>query len=214
MLDARVHGPMTVWFDMHHNTRAFTVYRGGLGYRFATGPSLIGGYAHAMTDVGTGALERPEHRPWAQVFLPFRFSDRWSVSQRIRFDLRFRKSVEAGMLGEDWLLFPRWRSQTAVTYWLPARRGGQWFQQAALEVLIHGGRNAEGGMLDQNRVSLMAGYRRGVVTVRFGYLHRLLPSRGSAPAMHEHDLVVWLSYALGEGSTPLRGPQHTPEKGN
>lgn len=214
MTDWQISGPWAVWYDTHLNTRAFFVSRLGLTYRFRPGPTVTGGYAYVLTDPGNGWLVRQEHRPWAQLFMPLRFSDQWSVSQRIRFDLRVRQRVESGEIAPGWLVVPRWRSQTAVTYWFPPARSGEWFLQGALEVLVNGGSNAGPNFLDQSRLSLMLGIRRDPWTIRFGYLDRFVPGASGTNPVHEHDAVLWVNYKFQRKQAAPRQDVPAPELGN
>jgi len=82
-----------IWFDTHLNHDTFFVLRGGYTHRFESGPSITGGYAYLRLNPD---LERPEHRPWGQLFLPFHLNDDWNASFRIRSELRFVESLENG----------------------------------------------------------------------------------------------------------------------
>lgn len=211
MTDWQLHGPWALWFDTHYNTRAFVVLRGGLTHHFKAGPSVTGGYAHLWTQ--PGGFERNEHRPWAQLFFPFHFSDRFSVSHRLRFDLRVRERIADGELVSGWVTTPRWRSQTALNLWFGNALGGRWFSSTALEVLVNGGSTAGPNYLDQNRASLMLGYKLTAVTVRAGYLHRFVPGATGLSPVHEHNAVLWLNYKYRQ-SEPVRPKPATPEAAN
>jgi hypothetical protein len=214
MTDWQLSGPWSIWYDTHLNTNAFFVSRVGLSYRFRSGPIVTGGYAYTLTDPGNGTLERQEHRPWAQLFLPFRFSDQWSVSQRLRFDLRVRERVEDGEVAAGWLVVPRWRSQTAITFWLPPAASGKWFVQGALEILVNGGDNAGPNFLDQNRLSLMLGWQYGPWTLRSGYMDRFVPGASGAAPVHEHDIVFWVNYVFERREKESQPDIPAPERGN
>src|SRR5690606_12281097 len=73
MTDWQLSGPWSLWFDTHYNTRAFVALRGGITHRFEPGPTVTAGYAHLWTRPGN--FERNEHRPWAQLFMPFKFTN-------------------------------------------------------------------------------------------------------------------------------------------
>ncbi len=211
MTDWQLRGPWSVWLDGHYNSRAFVVLRTGLTYRFEAGPALTGGYAHLLTQ--PESFGRNEHRPWAQIFFPVRFSPHFSLSHRLRFDLRIREKVENDAIVDGWIVVPRWRSQSALNYWfLPSDSGG-WFVSTALEVLVNGGANAGPNYLDQNRVSLMLGFKSGPLTVRAGYLDRFVPGSTGLSPVHEHNAVLWISYRY-QREERSEAPQTSPEAGN
>src|SRR5690606_16200830 len=126
-------------FDSHLNTRAFAVVRSGMTYRTAAGPSVTAGYAHVWTDPGSGVFSRNEHRPWAQLMMPFSFSDRWTRSQRLRADLRYQEKVAEGQPVSGWMMTPRMRTQTTASYWFFEYQDIRFFTQLAMETLVNGG---------------------------------------------------------------------------
>jgi len=213
MTDWQLSGPWSIWFDTHYNTRSFLVLRGGLTHHFEIGPSVTLGYAHLWTR--PGYFDRDEHRPWGQVFMPFAFSERWSLSQRLRLELRIRQRVLDDEVVAGWVNVLRWRSQTAVSHWLVRQPdGGGWFVQTALEMLANGGSNAGPNFLDQNRVSVMGGFRTGPFTVRLGYLDRFVPGSSGATPVHEHNAVLWVNYKFKQSDpAPPKRPE-APEIGN
>ena len=188
-----IRGPWSIWFDTHYNTRSFFVLRGGATYRFEGGPSITAGYAHLWLDPGDGTLNRNEHRPWAQVFLPFQLSDTWSVSQRVRWDCRIQERVQNGNLVGGWATTQRLRFQLAGTYWLPPIAKGRLFVQIADEVLINLGRNAGPNYLDQNRASVMLGWRLESTQFRVGYMNRFVPGSTGQNPTDEHAALVWVN---------------------
>ena len=188
-----------LFFDSHFVPETFFVLRGGLTYRWETGPSITGGYARLWTDPGDGSLTRDEHRPWAQIFLPFRFSDTWSVSQRIRYDLRVRERVRNGEATDEWMVQQRLRFQTSATYWLAERPRGRGLVQLADEVLLNFGNEAGPNFLDQNRLSLMVGWVWKTWTFRVGYMDRFVPGPTGVNPYHQHLAVFWVNHVIRLG---------------
>ena len=188
--------PWYFWFDTHYNTRSFFVLRGGLTYRFESGPSITAGYAHLWLDPGNGTLTRNEHRPWIQAFLPFRFSDAWGLSQRIRWDVRIQERVQNGEVVGGFATVQRFRFQTAATYWLPQIKLGRLFVQIADEVLINLGRNAGPNYLDQNRLSAMFGWRFELLQFRVGYMNRFVPGATGLSPVDEHVGLLWVNQEI------------------
>ncbi|RLB56296.1 MAG: hypothetical protein DRJ42_03765 [Deltaproteobacteria bacterium] len=199
-----------IWFDTHYNHGAFFVLRGGLVYNIENGPGLTAGYAHLLLDPGDGSLDRNEHRPWAQAVFPFRISDEWGFSQRIRSDFRFRESVAGGKVVNGWDFTVRLRWQSALTYWFPDLDVGRFFVQVADEVLINFGPDAGPNHLDQNRLSLLLGMKMGRLTVRVGYMDRWIPGATGMTAIHEHAALLWFNHLIPVSEAPDR----VSEEGN
>jgi len=199
-----------IWFDTHYNHRAFFVLRGGVTYNIEDGPGLTAGYAHLWLDPGDDSLDRNEHRPWAQAVFPFRFSDEWGFSQRIRSDFRFRESVDNGMIIDGWDFTVRLRWQSVLTYWLPELDFGRFLIQVADEVLVNFGPDAGPNFLDQNRASVLLGLKLGRVTFRIGYMNRWIPGSTGTMEVHEHAALVWFNHLIPVADAPDR----TSEEGN
>lgn len=196
-----------IWFDTHYNPRAFFVVRGGLSYNLDWGPGFTAGYAFLLTDPGDGSLTRHEHRPWAQMVFPIRFSDEWGFSQRVRSDFRFQESVEDSVAIGGWDFTVRLRWQTALTYWLPEMSFGRFLVQIADEVLVNFGPSAGPNLLDQNRASLLFGVKVGRVTIRAGYMNRFIPGASGTMPVHEHAAILWLNHIIPVADMPDRNPE-------
>ena len=149
-----------------------------------------------------GALQISSSYPWAPA--PFRFSERWSISQRIRWDVRIRQNVRDGAVVDGWTTVQRLRFQFAATYWLPKIRFGRLFLQVSNEVLINAGRNAGPNYLDQNRISGMFGWRHRGLQIRTGYMNRFVPGAQGLSPVHEHVGLLWVNQDiwLPRGKTP------------
>lgn len=211
MTDTALTGPWSLFVDSHYNTRAFVVIRGGLTLRSRLGPSLTGGYAHLWTDPGNGTFSRDEYRPWAQAFLPFSFADDWTMSQRLRTELRIQEQTSGGTVSDGFWVTPRFRSQTAASYFLPIPGRVRYFVQTAVELFANAGPNAGPNFLDQTRWSLLFGYHIDSTTIRIGYMDRFVPSRQGTSPLHEHDVLFWVNFKRTSGS---QYRADVPEGGN
>ncbi len=182
-----------IWFDTHYNVDTFFLVRGGLTRRFLGGASVTGGYAFLLLNPD---FDRHEHRPWGQVFVPYEFNDRWSVSGRVRMDFRILDKVEGGRVrsGHEFVWRPRINS--SVTRRFPRMRLGQPFLQASHELLINGAVTDGRKVLDQNRFSLMSGLETKWVTLRMGYMHRWLPNARGGDGKHEHAAILWFTQSV------------------
>lgn len=202
----------SVWFDTHYNERAFYVLRGGLSHHFDAGPTVTAGYAHLWTDPGNGTLSRNEHRPWAQVVFPVRYTDRWAFSERVRWDVRVRESIAEGRVSDGFDVTNRLRLQTVLTHWFPERSFGRFLLQVANESLVNFGPDVGPNRLDQNRVSVLFGIRSGGMTFRVGYMDRFLPGTSGRAPTHEHAALFWVTHVVRLGNTDETPPP--PESGN
>lgn len=187
-----------LWFDTHYNVDSFFLVRGGVSHAFDRGPVVTGGYAFLLLNP---SFRRHEHRPWAQVFMPFRLNDRWSVSGRFRMDFRFQDSLEDGEVtsGHDFSFRTRW--QTTLTRRFAPMRLGQPFVQLSHELLLNAAASPGLPVLDQNRVSLLFGLETKHLTVRAGYMNRYLPHARGGNGLAEHAALLWFSQSvdLSEG---------------
>lgn len=182
----------SLWFDSHYNLDTFFMARGGLTHVFDAGPSVTGGYAFLLLNP---SFERHEHRPWAQVFAPWRINDLWSLSGRLRMDFRLLQSVEDGEIEDDWDFVFRPRVQGTLTRNFEAIRFGEPFAQLSYELLLNAASDPHREVVDQSRVSLLFGLRMEHVTVRVGYMNRYLPhSRGDG--LVEHAALLWFTQSF------------------
>ncbi len=213
MTDVEIRRPWFLWLDAHYNTQAFVVLRPGLTYRFESGAALTAGYAHLWTNAGEDNFARNEHRLFGQAFFPFSFDDRWRFSQRLRLEYRLRQNLKDGRIVDGWNGIVRYRAQTVGSYWVPTKQKTRFLLQVALELLANSGQNAGPNFLDQSRLAFMFGFKHQPVTWRLGYMDRFVPGTSGAAPVHEHNIVLWLNYALRREPT-LRREHPTPEEGN
>lgn len=194
------HPRWSVWFDTHYAHERFAVLRTGISHHLASGPTATVGYGHLFVNPGDGTLSRQELRPWGQITVPSRFGERWTFSQRVRSDLRFREPVADGRVVDGRLRVTlRMRFSTSLSRTLTGLPFGSLFLQVYNEVLIDFGPDAPANRLNQNRLAALLGLRFGERSVRIGYMDRFLPgSDGTAPR-HEHNLVVWFNQRIRVG---------------
>ena len=215
MADIAIAPYQSIWFDTHYNAAAFFVLRGGLTQGFNAGPRVTAGYAFLLTDPGSGALERKEHRPWAQVFVPVKLSDTWRFSQRIRYDHRIQQNIAGGEVVDGWSTNNRLRFQSVFSYYLSECSIGQPLLQLADEVLFDLGPDAGPNYLDQNRLSFLVGLQTGSLTFRAGYMWRFIPGRTGNNITNEHALILWVNHSLDlRRPEDTQGEQWGPEVGN
>lgn len=177
-----------IWFDTHLNHDTFFVLRGGYTHRFESGPSLTGGYAYLRLNPD---LERQEHRPWGQLFLPFRLNDEWTASFRLRSELRFLESLDNGQPASGYDFAWRNRFQTSFTRRFEPVKLGTPLLQFSHELLLNFVSNPELDTLDQNRLSIMVGLEMENLTIRIGYMNRYLANINDGTT--EHAALLWFT---------------------
>ena len=183
-----------IWFDTHLNHDTFFVLRGGYTHRFESGPSITGGYAYLRLNPD---LERPEHRPWGQLFLPFHLNDDWNASFRIRSELRFVESLENGQPASGYDFAWRNRFQTSFTRRFAPVSFGTPLLQFSHELLLNFASNPDQDTLDQNRLSVLLGLERGGLTIRVGYMNRYLANINDGTT--EHAALLWFTQNIRIG---------------
>lgn len=183
-----------IWFDTHLNEDTFFVLRSGYTHRFESGNSVTGGYAYVRLNPD---LERPEHRPWGQVFLPFRLNDDWTASFRIRSELRFIESLENGQPAGGYDFAWRNRFQTSFTRRFKPVRPGTPLLQFSHELLLNFASDPTLKTLDQNRISVMLGLQMKNLTIRVGYMNRYLANVNDGTT--EHATLLWFTHNVPIG---------------
>ncbi len=105
MTSVRFSEKYSVWNDFHFVPETFGVARTGLTHHLGR-LNLTGGYAYLWLTPGIGnpKLSRPEHRPWGQAFISTPISSSWVLSQRVRYDARFRQ-ISGRWRSRGWLQF-------------------------------------------------------------------------------------------------------------
>lgn len=202
-----------IWFDTHYNVDSFFMLRGGLTHALDVGATVTAGYAFVLLNPD---LSRHEHRPWAQAFAPFRLSDAWSVSGRLRLDFRFRQNLDDGLVTSGYDFTLRTRLQATVTRRFKPTRYGEPLIQLADELLLNAFADPADGTVDQNRLSLLAGLEMERLTIRIGYMNRYLPNSLAGAGLVEHNLIVWFTHTVNIGRwTRRQQPDYDdyPERG-
>ena len=182
-----------LWFDTHYNVDTFFLVRFGLTHRFEKGPSFTGGYAFLLLNPD---FERYEHRPWAQVFAPYHFNDKWSISGRFRVDFRFQETLVNERLASGYDFIIRTRFQTVLTRRFARLKWGRPSIQLAHEILLNAYADPSREVVNQNRVSLLFGLEQKYMTVRVGYMNRYLPHARGGNGFMEHAAILWFTQSV------------------
>ena len=192
----------SLFVDLHYVGHSFAVTRAGIVYHLSNDIAATAGFARLwLTVPGSGhdRLERHEHRPWAQVFVRSPLPGNFSMTHRLRYDLRFRERVANGEVRQGYNFNHRLRLQETVQLNLPWLKLGKVTPYVVLadEVLLNFGEEVVYNTFDQNRLSLMVGGQLRSIRLQTGYMNRFVQS-AAAPGRYSniHTLVIWLFYNL------------------
>lgn len=184
------------WNDIHWVfNNGFFIYRTGLTYNFPK-TAITAGYAYARLPLSadTKGLPRKEHRPWAQIIFTLPLNNNFSLTERVRYDARFRQDVAGGQLQNSYTFTNRVRFQINIRKSIP-----QWtfysnepFVAIADEVLVNFGKNVVYNTFDQNRISLMVGIKRKNIQYMIGYMNRFVQSANGHDYTQNNTLLLWV----------------------
>ncbi len=149
------------WNDAHLAPGGFFILRTGLTVHLPADLALTGGYAVLGLPVSEVPLDlkRPEHRPWGQLVYRPTLSERWRTSQRLRYDARFRRNLDAGALARGYTLTHRVQWMATVRDDLPglAIRRATPYLSVGDELLVNFGPVVARNRIDPNRAFAAVG---------------------------------------------------------
>lgn len=166
----------SLWNDFHFvSNSGFFVARTGITYHLPQ-TAITGGYALllAPNPYADNKLQRKEHRPWAQALISTPLSGNFSLTNRIRYDARFRQELVNGKLTDDYVFTNRIRFQTTIRKTFPKWKHGDYlpFVNLGEEVLMNFGKNVKFNTFDQFRLSLTFGVQTKNTQYMTGYVYR------------------------------------------
>lgn len=170
-----------LWVDLHYrltgdftHERSVNIARVAYIYYISDQVRLMGGYAYAKHfSHGTAAPDVPEHRPWQQIQW-FDKKNGFNLMQWFRVEQRFRRTVAAGELTDDYNFNWRLRYNFALT--LPLK-GKQVAAKTPFlffndEIHINAGKEIVNNYFDQNRAFLGVGYQfTSHLNAHLGYMN-------------------------------------------
>ncbi|MFN5169194.1 MAG: DUF2490 domain-containing protein [Cyclobacteriaceae bacterium] len=188
------------WNDTHLVPSGFFVLRTGLTRNWENA-SLTAGYAFLLLPKSPQdlSLERKEHRPWAQLQGTFPLANGFSLTQRIRYDARFRQRVVGDEFLDEYSFVNRVRFMISIRKFIRVSDGSKWRPFVSLnnEILVNFGKEVTFNSFDQNRISLMLGVQRANLQWQVGYMSRfvqVLPQQ----FINNNTLVVWVTHRFGD----------------
>jgi hypothetical protein len=139
------------------------------------------------------ASERfPEHRIYEQFFFKGNVS---SLSFQHRYRLEQRWARLAGR--EDFLYTNRFRYHLRASHPFKGTTidAKEFYAAAANEIFINFGKNVGNNIFDQNRASLVLGYRyTKELAFELGYLNQIVAQRNGFRFEHNHTLLAGISF--------------------
>jgi hypothetical protein len=197
MTNGRLSEKWGLWNDFHYVPGAFGVVRTGLSYRILPEMTLTGGYAQLWLSAPAEAgLPRAERRPWGQLVVNHKVSPRLFMANRIRYDMRYRQSLEQGLPAEGFDFNHRLRFLVSMRWPLKGYeiKGGTPFFNLSNEVLVNFGEQILTNHFDQNRLWATLGWQLGNLTLQSGYMLRYVQMAGLLQYQRNHTLLLWLTW--------------------
>lgn len=192
----------SLWNDWHIVPTSFFVSRHGITRHLSQQVSFTGGYAWALLSVagsGSDKLNRFEHRPWAQLIMNLPLGTKYTFSNRVRYEARFRENTAAGQI-QDGFTFNH-RLRVMLSFRRPLIGIRLWnetpFVVVGNEILLNFAEHITGNQLDQTRSYVMLGYQTGGLTIQGGYMYRYVPASAAATFNHYHTTTLWVTHAFG-----------------
>lgn len=201
MTQTRFTNLLSLWNDFHFVPDGFFVLRTGLTFHLPENINATAGYAYVGLPMGQLApeLKRPEHRPWMQVVHSHPLGEKWSLSQRVRYDARFRHRVEGGELSSGYGFSHRVRFLLSLKRNFPELAFGDEFLPfltLSNEVLLNFGEDVVYNHLDQNRVSASLGLSRKALSLQVGYMNRYVQLANGHDKVMNHTLLLWVTHQI------------------
>jgi hypothetical protein len=184
----------SIWNDVHYVPESFAIIRTGLTRHIFDGGSITAGYAFLKLPIGSSsALERTEHRPWGQLQFTLPAAPTWTLTQRIRYDARFKQNITDGEITPGYGFNHRVRFLFSIKKMLHRPEGETLLPYVVLsnETLLNFGREITYNTFDQNRLSLSFGLQKGKVQYQLGFMNRFVQS-GPAKYTLNHTVVLWV----------------------
>jgi hypothetical protein len=185
----------SLWNDLHVVPGSFAIIRTGLSRSLFPNSTVTGGYAFLFLPTGsTNHLERQEHRPWAQLQFTLPAGHEWTLSQRIRYDARFKQNISEEEPADGFSFNHRVRLLISLRKDLAKPRRRMFAPYAVLsnEVLLNFGKEITYNTFDQNRLALSFGVQREQIQYQLGLMNRFVQTGPSTFTLN-HTLILWVT---------------------
>jgi hypothetical protein len=194
MTSATLSQRYSLWTDVHIVPASFAIARMGLSRNIFPRGTLTGGYAFLLLPAGiNNHLRRQEHRPWAQFqfILPVRHA--LTVTQRIRYDARFRQHLSEREPDDGYGFNHRVRFLMSLKKDLTSsqRLAFKPYVVVSNELLLNFGKEITNNTFDQNRLSLSVGIGKEKIQYQLGLMNRFVQT-GPSTFILNHTVVIWV----------------------
>lgn len=194
MTSTKIAEKYSIWNDVHYVPESFAIIRTGLTRNVLSSGGFTVGYAFLKLPVSPDTrLERNEHRPWAQLQFTAPLATQWSLTQRIRYDARFKQKIDDGELDEGFNFNHRVRLLFSIRKNIGNRSAHRVQPYLALsnETLLNFGREITYNTFDQNRASLSFGIQKKQIQYQVGFMNRFVQT-GPARYASNQTVVLWV----------------------
>lgn len=194
MTSTKISDKYSIWNDIHYVPESFAIVRTGITRSIFNNGGITAGYAFLRLPLSPGtALERNEHRPWAQIQVAFPLAAQWNISQRIRYDARFKQEVDDGQLGDEYNFNHRVRFLMSIKRNIGniSPTGIQPYLALSNEILLNFGKEITYNTFDQNRISLSFGVQKNQIQYQLGFMNRFVQT-GPARYASNQTVVLWV----------------------
>lgn len=200
---ARVSDRISIWNDAHFVPESFLILRTGATYHFNYSEKVKGsstlGVAKLWLYSRNGLTPiRNEFRPWGQTTAAFNFK-KFTISNRLRYDARFRQEIEDNILLDTYQFNWRLRYFLMIKYPIAINKekSTEWYAYSYNEILYDVGTNITNGIrLNQNRFTIGIGYKFDNLRIQLGYLNMIKnpPVEGSKIFANTAMLMVFHNF--------------------
>jgi hypothetical protein len=182
----------SLWNDVHIVPHSFSIMRTGLTRNISKHSTATAGYAFVWLPLEHNELKRHEHRPWGQLQLALPLSALFTMTQRIRYDARFKETINAGEIAEGYSFNHRIRYLISVRYNVCRGEKLNPFVTVSNEILLNFGKGVTYNVFDQNRLSLAGGMQYGNTQYQLGFMNRLVQTSKYQYALN-HTILLWIT---------------------
>ena len=180
-----------------------SVLRVGLDYKFNDMVSIQGGYVWAYSFLyGQQPIAHVnnEHRFYAQVVLSTKLN-KIGLSNRFRLEDRWQevyvKQTDGSFVKNGYKQLNRIRYTFSATIPLEKKKDYHWFLKCTDEIFIGFGPHLDKNVFEQNRLSIMAGYKLSSnCNFQLGYLNQYIQKGDGIHQENNHTLVAQVTYNL------------------
>lgn len=180
LTNARISDRVSIWNDAHFVPESFLILRTGATYHFkynekVTGTTTLGFARLWLYSRNELAPTKNEFRPWGQTTASFSLN-KFHITNRFRYDARFKQRVEDNILLDDYEFNWRLRYFLMATYPISknTEKNTSWYAYSFNEILFDTGEIINNGFrLNQNRFTVGIGYQIKDLKIQVGYINMI-----------------------------------------